>query len=294
MTLRELEFAESQIVTALAGLTVDHTLDYQPERVISIVGSSRSGSTVLKYALCLHPELTSLAGEEEPYYKLAKCGYPWNASDEFHAISNPDLVRRLISLEISNLSSEANRRVLQSARIEEPPFVEAIQCRKTPTLVLKTPQNCYRRGVIEQLYPGAQVVYLTTRRDPRATINGLIDGWQSEEFTARWTEQGWWRFDMPPGWNWSRPLIYRCVHQWCTSEKFLVNDYSDALLNIQFEEFEENWLDTCCRVWKYLGLSSFSPSIGSLPNLSITDPPERARWRKKRPWLAELNLEELV
>ena len=73
--------------------------------MVSIVCSSRSGSTVFKYALCLHPQLSTLAGEEEPYYKLANNGYPWHPSDEFHQANNPELVHLLIANELHNHDS---------------------------------------------------------------------------------------------------------------------------------------------------------------------------------------------
>lgn len=238
--------------------------------------------------MCLHPDLCYLAGEEEPYYKLADNGYPRHQSDEFHTVNNPDLVRLLIANELCDYNSANNRRLLQESRVEEPPYVEPIQCRTTDTLVLKTPQNCYRRGVLELLYPGSEVVYLRLWRDSLAIINGLMDGWLGPDFTARLTPQGWWKFDMPPNWSWEPCLLERCINQWRQATKFINQDYADAVLDVHFEEFIEDWVGVCKRVWDKLGLTVYTPPEQQLPKLMATDPPGKDRWRYKRPWLAEL------
>lgn len=261
---------------------------YSPDRVISLVSPSRSGSTIIKYALCLHPKLCCLAGEEEPYYKLAKNGYPWHASDMFDTVSSPELIRELITTELVNHYSKANRKVLQDYLIEEPPFVDSIQCNPTSTLVLKTPQNCYRRGVLEQLFPTAQIDYVVITRSMEATINGLLDGWITPNmFTSRKTADGWWKFDMPPGWSLQQRLLERCLWQYSESVDFIRSNYSDARLSIPFENFQQNWVATIQAAWDQLGLSYYTPKITELPWLSTTDPPEIDRWKIKRPWLEE-------
>jgi hypothetical protein len=277
-------------------MRLDCSLTYQPRRVVSIISGSRSGSTILKHALCLHPDLSSLAGEEEPYYKLARNGYPWHHSDEFYVANNPDLIRALIANELHNHESAHNRHLLQEYRVEEPPYVEEVTCRMTDTLVLKTPQNCYRRGVIEQLYPEAEVIYLLVERDPRAVVNGLIDGWESADFTARLTPQGWWKFDMPPGWSWEEDLVSRCLRQWRTSQQYLEREYrADVTASVRFEDFEREWRGVCYGLWGLLlGLPSYHPPNTELPHLSSTLPPEPGRWRRKRPWLDYLDWWEVL
>lgn len=271
-------------------MDLDRGLVYEPKRVVSIVCPSRSGSTVLKHALCLHPDLTTLAGEEEPYYKLAHCGYPWHPSDEFHSLDEGQRqdVLWCIANEVHNHSNAENRQWLQEQQIEEPPYVKAIECRRTDTLVLKTPQNCYRRGVIEQLYPQAEVAYIAIERDARAVVNGLIDGWRSGQFTARKTHGGWWCFDMPPNWTWGVPLLVRCLNQYAEATRFIKRDYAkDLLCTVRFEHFEANWLAVCRDTWEVLGLPPYTPSVQVLPKLSCTYEPRPERWRSIRPWLEE-------
>ena len=273
-------------------LTIDLKLDsritYSPDRIISIVGSSRSGSSLFKHALCLHPDLCCLAGEEEPYFKLACNGYPWHSHDEFHVLDNQDIIRSLIANELCNHESVNNRRLLQEYQIEVEPFVEPIECRPTDTLVLKTPQNIHRRGILESLYPDAEIVYLVMERDPRAIVNGLMDGWASGKFRARETLKGWWCFNMAPNWSWDSSLLGRCTNQWQQSYLYDQRDYA-VCLRITFEHVEHNWLDVCRDVWDYLNLRRYSPPAGlEMPELVCTDKPQPERWKLKRPWLADL------
>ena len=271
-------------------MNIDLSLHYEPRRIISIVGPSRSGTTIIKYALGLHPELTALAGEEEPYYKLAHNGYPWHHSDAFHQVNNPELVRALIANEVYDYNTGYNRKWLQDNEIEEPPYVEPLSIlNPTDTLLLKTPQNCYRRGVLEQLYPNARIDYICVRRDIRAIVNGLMDGWESEDFKAREMPQGWWRFDMPPGWSWDRPLVERCKHQAESALSYMDQDYKDAVVSWTYEAFCRDWKASVRIMLGLLGLRDthmFLPD--ELPVLMATEEPGVERWRKKRPELESL------
>lgn len=271
-------------------MKLDLSLRYEPKRIISLVSPSRSGSSVIKYALSLHPEITSLDGEEEPYYKLAHNGYPWHASDEFHTPNNPELIRILIANEVLGCNKYYNRQWLQLNGIEEPPFVDAVGHTDPPssTLLLKTPQNCYRRGVLEKLYPNATIQYVRIYRDLPAIVNGLIDGWESPDFTARSTPDGWWKFDMPPGWTWSEDLPKRCVRQAKQALTFMYRDYADAVTDLHYNAFVCDWKEMTKLCWMTLGLDPVSLDGKELPVLMATDKPNPDRWRTKRPWLAEL------
>lgn len=268
-----------------------NTFNYSPKRIISLVAPSRSGSSIIKHALSLHPEITSLAGEEEPYYKLAGNGYPHHQSDEFHTVNESGLVRLLIANEVHNHESKFNRNLLQSYLVEEPPFVQPIVCRQTDTLLLKTPQNCYRRGVLEQLYPDAEIIYLVIQRQPEGVVNGLLDGWQTNGmFTARYLGHGrWWKFDMPPNWNLDATLLEICINQWRQANLFISRCYSDAIGIIYYESFLKEWKETVMEVWDELGLGHYSipDDVSFLPWIGVTDPDGAERWKEKRPWLVE-------
>lgn len=279
---------------SLDGYHIDPELEYCPSQVISIVGPSRSGSTVIKHALSLHPLVTSLAGEEEPYYKMAGNGYPWHSSDEFSLANNPAIIRSLIANELFGTPQHvaANREWLQTRHVEEPPFVRPYPIRTshpTSVLLLKTPQNVYRRGVLEQLWPTAEITYINTCREGRAVVNGLLDGWESPDFTARKTPAGWWKFDMPPGWSFDRSLLDTCIHQYKSAVQFAEKYYADAQ-KISYEMFLEDWVYWCQQLWSFCGLPKYRPPAGELPVLMATDTPHPQRWKDKRPWLEDIEL----
>ena len=281
-------------------MLLDLSLEYKPDVVVSIVGPSRSGSTVFKHALCLHPELTSLAGEEEPYYKLAKNGYPWHKSDAFEKLKNPELVRACIANELlgSHVMNLSNRLWLQRKNIEEPPFVTVPDSRRvTSILVLKTPQNVYRRGIIEQLYPRVPVKHIVMNRPGPEVVNGLIDGWLSPYFTARklskpmmldGQEYPWWKFDMPPGWGLCNSVVDAAVMQYSQAMRF-ASDYYPWAYQAYYQDILVNWRHAVGEVWKWLGLTPYAvPSDTELPTLMATDLGGPGRWKEKRPWLADL------
>jgi len=263
-------------------LNLDHV-----EHVVSIVSSSRAGSSLLKHTMALHSDLSTLAGEEEPYYKLAHNGYPWHTCDVFHSLNGLDYVRLLMANELHNHQQQHNRAWIQSQTVEEPPFVQPKQCRLTPTLLLKTPQNIYRRGVLEELFPGRRISYIYLTRGFAQVVNGLIDGWLSDDYKARKTEQGWWKFDMPPGWAFSH-LYQRCYHQWRMANLFGLGEYDDASYRLKFEDFTRDTDSVCQRLYRLLGLPPHSvPPLEDLPHIMATSAPKPHRWQG-RAYLAKL------
>lgn len=276
-------------------MQIDLSLQYEPEQIISIVSPSRSGSTIIKHALSLHPELTSLDGEEEPYYKLAQNGYPWHPNDEFKTVNNPQLVRALIANEVHGHNRQSNRRWLQENHVEEPPFVDVDtlqNVKPTKILLLKTPQNCYRRGVLEQLYPKAYIRYMIVTRELPAIVNGLMDGWEKPGvFEARWVNEfgAWWKFDMPKGWSFGMTVEERSIFQAKAALAAIDRDYADVVHIMRYEAFCAGWRAEVAAMWGLLGLKDIGwPKEEQLPVLMATDEPNPTRWVNKRPWLEKL------
>lgn len=289
----------------------DDVPEYKPKRVVSILSGSRCGSTLLKHAISLHPELISLAGEEEPYYKLSLNGYPFHEDDSFRNendrfdLRHVNLIKRLITCELYGTEKQSwyNRRLLQWHNIEEPPFVAtpwneyatidtSDWSSSSDTIVMKTPQNSYRPKIFEHLWnlEPEQVANIRIVRKPEATINGLLDGWTSRDFIARRTERGWWKFDMPPGWQWDT-LIERCIHQYRSAKDAISKHETPLICTVTYEDLIQDWYSVCCDVWSLLGLPYVSKDklpTGELPKLSVTDEPKPQRWVDKRPWLEEL------
>lgn len=352
------------------------------KNVVVILSSSRAGSSLFKEVLSRHPQIVSLAGEEEPYYTVTKNGFPFSStdSDSFSKINNIDEVRNLIirgcgtytekPLRISDmLGAWYDRFTLQFPgadfwmdnfnkvftksyrpnlrtytfdgdyelhtqiflkellgeksgyydiipsktlfdevnKIEEPPFV--VPGRKRPVedlkelndkvLLFKTPQNCYRIGLFEKLFPKANIKYIHLTRGFAQTVNGLIDGWLDKTgFFAhdlsiideslsikgysdvRSFGDRWWKFDLPPNWRQykSEYLTNVVVHQWHSAHKAIL-DSKVSTHRIKFEDFLQDKQNVLNDVLSYIGIDDFK--VDKLPVVMATDKPKPYRWKKR-------------
>lgn len=276
----------------------------QPMKIISIVSSSRSGSTVFKELLKRTLDVHWLSGEEEPYYKLLNLGFPTHPSDRFDGSgmlpSEIEMARKLILSELytrDNSKRLMNRLALQRFGVEERPFINLKDLttshfeenEQIPVLLLKTPQNIYRRGMLEWLFPKSRIYYIFLTRNFAASMNGLMDGWYSEDFEARPYRYGgqerWWKFDMPPGWQAfiESSCSERAFFQWASANSFGLSDYPDADM-IHFKSVRENPMSTVRRVAKFCEVrvkNSEIKDLKDLPNMSSTKKPARQRWLER-------------
>jgi len=203
--------------------------------------------------------------------------------------------------------------MLQRFKIEEPPFVIPPQRRRfteadieDKVLVFKTPQDCYRIGIFEELFPNADIKYIHLTRGFAQTINGLIDGWLSDTgFFAHDVSivneelniQGysdvkpygkkWWKFDLPPNWKDYKdaPLYEVCLNQWRSAHTHILNS-GKQVLHIQFEDFLKDPDKTVKKMTDYLGINEIK--LGKIPVVMATEKPEQFRWLKRSALINEL------
>jgi len=190
-------------------------------------------------------------------------------------------------------------------KIEEPPFV-APKCKssvneydlKTKTLILKTPQDCYRINAIKKLFPQANFKFIHLTRNVAATINGLIDGWKSDKaFFAHDVSNEtqldiedyeisnkWWKFDLPPDWRefTNSELEHVCINQWIQAHSHILNsiEKQDSLYTLKFEDFVEDPQNVINDVTRFLNISKIS--IEEFPTIMATSQPEQQRWKRKQ------------
>ncbi|HEY0377448.1 MAG TPA: sulfotransferase [Pyrinomonadaceae bacterium] len=196
--------------------------------------------------------------------------------------------------------------------VEEPPFIlvrpwtrwrPEDQCRRP--LLIKTPSNAYRLEFLRALFPSARFRVLHLTRNPAAAINGMYEGWRYWGFHSHYigpelevasyggeggADRGWWKFDLPPGWQDYRraPLENICAFQWSAAQAAILKfarrpdpDYK----RVHFEELsngDENWLRACRDLCEWLGLGDDTPpETLSRPLLPVmaTAPPRLRRWR---------------
>ena len=356
----------------------------QVPRVVVLLGSSRSGSSLLFHLLSQSGAFWAPQGEETPFYRLADLGWVTSPSqsDEirpplaeeararaFHALIN-DLGRNLPDAPLAGqryLAQSAVRLLLQwplldlepkdliaalrtdndgahplrpletlgldaafydvpEARnlrylrleipqlfLEEPPFIlqaprafpTPAELRRTP-LLLKTSSNAYRIQFLKTLFPHSEFRWIVLARNPASSINGLIDGWQSNAFHAhnvgRFTTlkirgysdtfpygEHWWKFDLPPGWSeYQRAdLPEVCAFQWRSAYWRILKDVGhtgEQVLHVKFEDLlnPERGCSELERIFEFVQ----SPPL-KVPDLTSTRPvmaskaPSPARWRQR-------------
>ncbi len=196
--------------------------------------------------------------------------------------------------------------------VEEPPFIlvrprvlwQAANLGSRPILI-KAPSNAYRLGFLRSLFPAARFRILHLTRNPAASINGMYDGWHhwgfhshyigadleipgySEEISA---DRGWWKFDLPPGWENYRqvPIEQICAFQWSEAHRAILefvqrNDVDYR--RVRFEEFcngAASRLKVFRELSAWLGISEHNllKTLSlPLPLVMATKDPRPGRWR---------------
>jgi len=197
--------------------------------------------------------------------------------------------------------------------IEEPPFIlvrpwarwRPEELARRP-LLIKTPSNAYRLGFLRALFPAAsfRVVHLT--RNPAASVNGMYEGWRHWGFHSHYVgpelevegyggeggaDRGWWKFDLPPGWQDYRraPLESVCAFQWGAAQAAILKfarrpgwDYR----RVRFEQLaggDESRLRVCQDLCGWLGVGADTPPetfARPLPPVMATAAPRPRRWRE--------------
>lgn len=202
----------------------------------------------------------------------------------------------------------------QRFKIEEPPFVIPPLRQQfsesdidNKVLIFKTPQDCYRIGVFEELFPNAEIKYIHLTRGFAQTINGLMDGWLSDtgffahDVTLNNIElniknysdvkaygKKWWKFDLPPNWQEyiNAPLHEVCLNQWRSAHTHILNSGKD-MLHVRFEDFLTDPQQTVNKITEYLGIGQINAD--NLPIVMASEKPDKYRWLKRRALIDELS-----
>jgi hypothetical protein len=179
-------------------------------------------------------------------------------------------------------------------------------------LFFKTPQDCYRIGIFEELFPNAEIKYIHLSRGFAQAVNGLMDGWLSETgFFAHNMEivgerlnipgytdvvkggDRWWNFDLPENWREfkDKSLDEVCLNQWYSAHKSIIDSGVDAL-RIKFEDFLEDGQGTLDKITEYLDIDRIK--VKKLPVVMATSAPSDYRWHKRKDIIMKLSEREDV
>lgn len=164
-------------------------------------------------------------------------------------------------------------------------------------IVEKTPKNCFRISFIDNLFNDCKFIFL--KRDGRANINSLIEGWKSNNKYIRasnlplklnikgYDDQSW-NFVMPPGWEdyINKPLEEVCAFQWISSNKFAIDGLKkiddERKLTISYEDLTKNTHEVIKRICDFIDIP-FSKNLRNLshkpPQVNYITKPQKDKWK---------------
>ena len=194
--------------------------------------------------------------------------------------------------------------------MEEPPFIlirpwqspSQQEIRNRP-LVIKTPSNAYRLPFFADFFSRQRLRLLHLRREAAASINGLYDGWRYPrgfhafrsaevqpgpcESAGPHPEPGWWKYDMPPGWqHWKQaPLTQICAFQWAEAHRWIFKEAElcDDQFSLNFEDIlNSSARKELDRLISWLNIEADAPLsrglLSDIPPVMATNRPRRKRY----------------
>jgi len=252
-----------------------------PSQPVFVLGSPRSGTTLLFEVLRRSSAVSSLEGESHLLWEMfhPAGGAGW-ASHEIRAEDISDRERRILRWAVERIAD--GRRYLD-----------------------KSPRNAVRVPYLDALFPDARFVFL--KRDGRAAVSSLITGWRSEKDVFGGVEvpeplqiEGYsgrlWRFVAPPGWRDYRrghTLAEVCAFQWrATNEALLAA--RDAVpperwVELTYERFVAAPREETARLLERLALPLEDPVLNHAASLDrhvtkvAVTPPRQDKWRDENP-----------
>lgn len=251
-----------------------------PGDPVFVVGSPRSGTTLLFETLDRSPRLKSLHGESHFLWEL------------FHPSSSPGWSSHLVPPEAI---TDRERRAVHW-------MVQAIA--GDFRYLDKSPRNSLRVPYLQALFPSAWFVFL--KRDGRAAVSSLINGWRSDDPTFPGTPvrvalsiEGYggtnWKFLAPPGWEayaTGRSLPEVCAFQWVAANEAILAARSSVSerrwIELRYEDFVRSPREEASKLLERLELPAneevlaFASGIHGRVTRAVT-PPRPEKWREENP-----------
>ena len=274
---------------------------------IFIVGSGRSGTSLLYHMLAPHPEL----------------GWFSNLSSKFPHVSQLPLLHRVVDWPIiADLAkpkiARRDKYVLKPSEAgkiyrdvcgfvsdkqltekDKTPEIERkfkqivkdhLRYSGKPRFLSKQTANCQHVRLIADLFPDAYFVHLV--RDGRAVANSLSRVWWWNEIDI------WWLGDKPPGWAAiGKDPIALCALHWKTDvEQILDNQqlFGDRYIEIRYEDLVTNTREKICEVLEFCQLNPDGKYLDYLPQGSDMNYKWRSQLTERQQKTIEQNAGELL
>lgn len=184
--------------------------DIRHERPVFVLGAPRSGTSTLFHLLSHHGQLGSLWKEGHDLWR------------KYHHPRQTGWTSDRVGAGMIRPGERMYIKQYLYSHFDQPRFVE------------KTPENCLRIPYLLELFPDAY--FIVIRRDPRATISSLINGWRHPEGRFRsyfvpetlaipgYTRPRQWCFTLIDGWREfkTRPIPEIAAEQWRQSAVGLI------------------------------------------------------------------------
>jgi hypothetical protein len=251
-----------------------------PKQPVFILGSPRSGTTLLFEILKHSPRLSSLPGES---HLLGELFHPSEqAGTTSHELGRDDVLpgeAHVLHWVVDRIA--AGRRYLD-----------------------KAPRNSLRIGYLHALYPDAWFVFL--RRDGRAAVSSLMTAWRSETgmfvgmpMPHRLSVRGYgghnWKFVIPRGWEAyaeGHTLAEVCAFQWRACNEAILEARSTVgsgrWVEVAYEDLVTRPEEEIERLMTALGLPAdrvvldFAKRSDRHVAKAVTDP-RPGKWRAENP-----------
>jgi hypothetical protein len=255
------------------------------DRPIFIVGSGRSGTTILYGLMALHPELCWFSNLTARYPGLPGLAAlhrsldvpllgdwmkgrlverkrpslkPSEAGNIYHAYCGFDSSRRMTSDDLTSQMEGRFKRIVEGH----------LRATGKPRFMNKQTANAQRISVISRMFPDAYYVHII--RDGRAVAYSLlrVEWWNEDDI--------WWLGEMPEDWACAdKDPLKVCALQWQHDVLEILNHrhlLGDRYLEIRYEDLVRQPREVVSEAFSFCGLStftSFADSIpGSLPNMN--------------------------
>lgn len=252
-----------------------------PREPVFILGSPRSGTTMLFNLLDRSPSLVSLGRGSHLLWEM------------FHGIERPGWRSHSVGPEEV---SDRERKVLYWV-------IGRLAGRER--YLDKFPRNCLRAAYLDALFPDAYFVYI--RRDGRAVVSSLMTGWRTEGKFGRGTElpvplsiEGYrgrqWRFLVPPGWEAyasGRSLAEVCAFQWVASNEAILAAReqidTERWVDVRYEELVRWPQQVASRMLEGIGLPRdeavlrWASELDAHVSKTAVTAPSHEKWRKEHP-----------
>lgn len=308
----------SNVIKNLDMPIIDNNWHLDVSKIVVVLSASRSGSSLIFNALVNSNEVIAPLGEHEPWLFLTKNKFPFNSSDHLLSLRSKKMLLKLIRNDLVSRVGETSlddialigrnraniRKLLPNYGdiwpVENPPYVDvrfthvATNSEITnSTLVFKSPSDAYRKNYFKILFPNADIKYVHLTRGFAQTVNGLMDGWLSNnnDFVSNpiygltmlgYPDSIYWRFDLFPEWNKhkSSDLLNVCVEQWLSAHEQIIENYNfNELSSLKFELIYDDKETLTKKLLHLTGIDT-SAYKWAKPIMS-TDNPIRYRWRKR-------------